>query len=191
MPKNHCFLPMNTADIILELLKYIVPAGLVLATVALMLREQAKKDETRQRFKVFQGALAQIVPLRLQAYERALLFLERISLENLVLRVDGRGKTVKAFQMEMTAEVRAEFEHNLAQQLYIDADSWDAVVRAKEQTIGFINSVASGMAKDATGSDLGKLLMREMVRAEMVPAREAIISLKRDVHKMFRFGAND
>lgn len=182
---------MKTSEIILELLKYIVPAGLVLGAVAFLVREQSKKEETRMRFKVFQGALSQLVPLRLQAYERALLFLERISLENMVLRVDGRGKTVKAFQMEMTSEVRAEFEHNLTQQLYIDSESWDAVVRASEQTIGFINQVASGMSKDATGSDLGKLLMREMVRTEMVPAREAIMLLKRDVHKMFRFGAND
>lgn len=182
---------MNTADIIVELLKYVVPAGLVLGAVALMLRERRQKDEIKQRYKVFQGALAQIVPLRLQAYERALLFLERISLENLVLRVDNRGKSAKALQMEMTNEIRAEFEHNLTQQLYIDSESWDAVVRAKEQTIGFIHQTASGMAKEATGSDLGKLLLREMVRTESVPAREAILHLKRDVQKMFRFGAND
>lgn len=184
-------LRMNTADIILELLKYIVPAGLVLGTVAVMLRESRQKAELRQRYKVFQGALAQIVPLRLQAYERALLFLERISFENLILRLDSKGKSARVFQMEMTAEIRAEFEHNLAQQLYIDGESWDAVIRAKEQTIGFINQTASGMAKEATASDLGKTLLREMVRTETVPAREAILYLKRDVQKMFRFGAND
>lgn len=182
---------MKTSDIILELLKYIVPAGLVLATVAVMLRENRQRDEIKQRYKVFQGALSQIVPLRLQAYERALLFLERITLENIILRVEARNKSARAFQMEMTSEIRAEFEHNLAQQLYIDSDSWDAVVRAKEQTIGFINQVAKGMAKDATGSDLGKLLLQEMIRTETVPAREAILQLKRDVQKMFRFGAND
>src|SRR5687768_6617019 len=182
---------MKTADIFLELLKYIVPAGMVLATVAILLRENRQKAETRERYKVFQGALSQIVPLRLQAYERALLYLERISLENLVLRVDSRGKTVKAFQMEMTSEIRMEFEHNLAQQLYIDSDSWDAVVRAKEQTIGFINHTAAALPKEATGSDLGKFLLKEMIRTETVPAREAILHLKRDVQKMFRFGAND
>ncbi len=100
---------MKTSEIFLELLKYIVPAGLVLAAVAVLLREQRIKEETRMRYKVFQGALGKIVPLRLQAYERVLLFLERISLENMVLRVDGRGKSVKSLQMEMTSEVRAEF----------------------------------------------------------------------------------
>lgn len=182
---------MKTTDVILELLKYIVPAGFVLGTVAVMLRERQKKEEMRQRYKVFQGALSQIVPLRLQAYERALLFLERISLENLILRVDGRGKPARAFQMEMTAEIRAEFEHNLTQQLYIDSESWEAVVRAKEQTIGFINSVGSGMPQEASGMDLGKLLLREMIKTETVGPREAILLLKRDVQKMFRFGAND
>jgi hypothetical protein len=182
---------MKTTDIILELLKYIVPAGMVLATVGILLRENRQRAEIKERYKVFQGALGQIVPLRLQAYERALLFLERISLENLILRVDGRGKTVKAFQMEMTAEIRAEFEHNLAQQLYIDSETWDTVVRAKEQTIGFINQTAMALPKEATGPDFGKFLLKEMIRTETVPAREAILHLKRDVQKMFRFGAND
>jgi hypothetical protein len=181
---------MKAMDVILELLKYVVPAGMVLATVAVILRDHRIKAETKQRYTVFQGALSQIIPLRLQAHERALLYLERISLEHLILRLDARNKSARAFQVEMISEVRAEFDHNLAQQLYIDNDSWDAVVRAKDWTIGFINHTAGTMAKDAAAPDLGKSLLKEMLRTEAVPTREAISILKRDVQKMFRFGAN-
>jgi hypothetical protein len=182
---------MKTTDILLELMKYIVPAGFVLAAVALILRENRLSAETKEKYAVFKGALSQIVPLRLQAYERAILFLERISLESLILRVDGSGKNAKVFQIEMTLEIRAEFEHNLSQQLYIDGESWGAVVRAKEKTLGMINQIGRTMPPEASGIDFGKRLLNEMVNTESAPAREAIIQLKRDVHQMFRFGAND
>jgi hypothetical protein len=182
---------MKTTDILLELLKYIVPAGMVLGTVALLLRENRQKAELKQRYAVFQGALSQIVPLRLQAHERLLIFLERIKFESLVMRVDGRGKSAKIYQMELTAEIRTEFEHNIAQQLYIDRETWEAVIKAKEHTIGFIHQTAQGLPPEAMGPDLGKQLLREMVRTEVVPTLDAIGQLRRDVQKMFRFGAND
>lgn len=182
---------MKTTEIILELLKYVLPAGLVLAAVVLILREQRTKEELKQRYKVFQGALGQIVPLRLQAHERLLLFMERITFENLVMRMEARGKSAKALQIELTQEIRAEFEHNLTQQLYVERETWEAVVKAKEHTIGFIHKTALGLAPEATGGDLGKLLLREMVKTETVPTYDAIGLLRRDVQKMFRFGANE
>jgi hypothetical protein len=184
-------LPMKTTDFLLELLKYVLPAGMVLGAVALVLRESRQKAEQKQRYSVFQGALNQIVPLRLQAHERLLIFLERIKFENLLMRVDGRGKNAKTYQVELIAEIRAEFEHNIAQQLYIDRETWEGIVRAKEHTIGFIHQTAQALPAEAGGSDLGKLLLREMVRTEVVPTMDAIGQLRRDVQKMFRFGAND
>jgi hypothetical protein len=182
---------MKTTDILLELLKYIVPAGFVMGTVALMLRESRQKAELKERYAVFQGALNQIVPLRLQAHERLLLFMERIKYESLLMRVDGRGKPAKVYQMELTMEIRQEFEHNLTQQLYIDRETWEAIVRAKEHTIGFIHQISQAMPAEASGADLGKMLLREMVRTEVVPTLEAITSLRRDTQKMFRIGATD
>ncbi len=180
---------MKTTDILLELLKYIVPAGLVLGAVAIVLRENRAKAEIKQRYAVFQGALGTILPLRLQAHERLLLFLERIKFENLLMRIDGRGKPAKFYQLELTNEIRAEFEHNLAQQLYIDRETWESIARAKEHTIGFIHQMAQALPAEAQGPDLGRLLLREMVRAEVVPTMDAIGQLRRDVQKMFRFSA--
>jgi hypothetical protein len=182
---------MKTTDILLELLKYIVPAGMVLGAVALMLRESRQKAEIKQRYAVFQGALGQIIPLRVQAHERLLVFLERIKFESLLMRIEGRSKSAKAYQIELTMEIRAEFEHNIAQQLYIDRETWESIVRAKETTIGFIHQTAQSMPAEASGSDLGKHLLREMVRTETVPTLDAIGNLRRDIQKMFRLGAND
>ena len=182
---------MGTTEIFLELLKYIVPAGMVLAAVAIVLREGRQKAEIKQRYAVFQGALNQIMPLRVQAHERLLVFLERIKYESLLMRIEGRGKSAKAYQIELIQEIRAEFEHNIAQQLYIDRETWEAIVRSKEHTISFIHQTAQAMPNEANGSDLGKMLLREMVRTEVVPTFEAIAQLRRDIQKMFRLGTSE
>jgi hypothetical protein len=156
-----------------------------------MLREGRQKAESKQRYAVFKDALNQVLPLRIQAHERLLVFLERIKYESLLMRIDGRGKSAKAYQMELTLEIRAEFEHNIAQQLYIDRETWESIVRAKEHTISVIHQTAQALPAEASGSDLGKLVLREMVRTEIVPTLEAIGQLRRDVQKMFRVGAND
>ncbi len=178
---------METTEVILELLKYIVPAGMVMGAVALVLRENRQKIEIKAKYAVFKGSIDKIIPMRLQAYERAILFMERISPENLLLRIDGRDKPVAIFHKQLTMEIRAEFEHNVTQQLYIDAESWAAVVRAKEQTIALINQIARSLPQDAVGTELGKRVLNELVRLESAPAREGIVLLKRDVSRMFKF----
>lgn len=81
-----------------------------------------------------------IVPLKIQACERLLLFLERSQLPVLVKRVYAPGVTKEAFQMALLQNIEEEFEHNMAQQLYVSAETWDAVRRAKEELVGQINT---------------------------------------------------
>ncbi len=178
---------MSTSEIILEILKYTVPAGLVLTAVMMVMKEQQKKAETQERYQVVQQTYKEVMPLRLQAYERAILFLERISLDNLVLRVDGRQKTVRQFQSELLTEIRAEYDHNVAQQLYISESGWDSLVRAKDRTVTMINQAARELSPEVAGTELGKKVLNKMVEMESAPAGDAIRLLKRDIHRMFSF----
>jgi hypothetical protein len=178
---------MATSDLILEVLKYVVPAGFVLGAVGMVMRENRLRAETKERYGILQKTFAELVPLRLQAYERAILFLERISPESLVIRADGSGKTAREFQRQMVVEVREEYEHNIAQQLYIKTESWGELVRAKEQILSLINGTASKMPPNASGVDLARRILQEMTRQESAPARTAIGTLKADIQQMFRF----
>lgn len=178
---------MTTTEVILELLKYIVPAGLVLTAVLLVMRENQKKLETEKRYGIYQKTFADMVPLRLQAYERAILFLERIAPENLLIRVDARGKENRLFHQQLITEIRAEFEHNLAQQLYIKNDSWKTLVVAKEQLISLINTSNRSLPPNAPGVDLGRTILNKLVDAEIQPTQQAIRVLKEDIQGMFRF----
>lgn len=178
---------MSTAEVLLEVLKYVAPAGLVLGAVALVMREQRSRKESADRHKIYQKTFAHLVPLRLQAYERLIIYIERIGLESLLTRVDPQGKNVRIFQQQLTAEVREEYSHNIAQQLYIKSETWEEVAAAKERVIALINQVAKSLPPDAPAIELARRMLNEMVKSETTPTLAAHAALKQDVQSMFRF----
>lgn len=82
-----------------------------------------------------------IVPLRIQAYERLLLFIERIQFPVLVKRVFNPVMSRADFQFSLLQNVQDEFEHNLAQRLYVSEDTWQLINMAKEEVLLNINAV--------------------------------------------------
>lgn len=96
---------------------------------------QLRIDEQRESMKV-------VMPIRMQAYERMVLFLDRISPDSLILRCYQPGMDVKLLQGVMTKNIRDEWEHNLSQQIYISSEAWNRIREAKEEMINTINSAA-------------------------------------------------
>ncbi|MCB9232879.1 MAG: hypothetical protein H6581_14500 [Bacteroidia bacterium] len=177
---------MEPIELVAEVLKYTLPAVLVLMGIYLVLDAFRKKEERKERVEVRAQTLGKIIPLRLQAYERVVIFLERMNPESLLLRCDGRGKPARVFHAQLQGEIRAEFEHNLAQQIYISLDAWGAVLKAKDQTIALINQSMRQMKENSSGIDLGKQILANMEEVKMYPSLEAIQVLKTDIHKSFR-----
>ena len=177
---------MEIANLIFELLKYVLPAGVVLVGVKLVLDSQENKAERKERLEVRSMAISKLIPLRLQAYERAILYLERISPENLLIRVQPTGKSAKVYQQELTFHIRSEYDHNMAQQLYVTAESWMALMRAKEQILALINQSGREIADTANGGELGRRIVEKLIASELTPTNDAIAILKKDIQKTFR-----
>ena len=108
-----------------------------------------KEQMLQMRIDEHKEAVKLVTPIRLQAYERMALFLERISPESLVLRCYQPGMDTKLLQGVMTKVIRDEWEHNLSQQVYISSKAWTLIREAKEEMIGIINSAAINMPADA------------------------------------------
>ena len=102
--------------------------------------------------------------LQLQAYERLILLTERISLPNLISRMNQPGISGRDMQMMLTHTIRQEFDHNITQQLYVTTEAWDAVKNLKEQNIHAINQVASFLPADVSGADLNRQLLEMIVQ---------------------------
>jgi len=104
-------------------------------------------------------------PLQLQAYERLILLAERISLPNLINRVNQPGLGVREMQSLLTQSIRQEFDYNITQQIYVSAEAWQAVQNLKDQNLLIINQVASFMPAEANGTDLNKSILEMLVQS--------------------------
>lgn len=126
-----------------------------------------------------------VLPLQLQAYERLVLLVERINLQNLISRVFQQGLTATDMQIGLIQTVKAEFDHNVAQQIYVSPVAWEAVKTLKEQTITIINQVASQLPPGATAMDLNKQILEIFMQAESSPSELTSQILNAEAKKLF------
>ncbi|MFC2136888.1 hypothetical protein ACFLTE_01810 [Bacteroidota bacterium] len=166
---------------ILEVLKYTLPALIVFFTAYLLLRSYLKNDEKRRRHELKVANLGKITPVKLQAYERIVLFLERISPETLILRLNEPNITSSQFQENMLISIRAEFEHNLSQQIYISNKAWEVVKSAKSNIIKIINNSAEKVKPDSLSFELSKVILESMMEVNKSPTGVAIEFLKQEM----------
>jgi hypothetical protein len=101
--------------------------------------------------------------MRLQAYERLTLLVDRIALPNLISRVNQHGVSARDMQMLLTRGLKEEFDYNITQQIYVSPEAWNALKNLKEQNMLVINQLASALPPNATGLDLNKLLLEYMM----------------------------
>ena len=163
----------------------ILAAGLLLMVAALMvlLRLAKMKDaELRNsgKYELKVQALKIIMPLKVQAYERFLLYLERVQLPQLVKRVYTPGMEKGAFHLQLLQNVREEFEHNLAQQLYVSNSTWNAVFNAKEELVNQINTTFEQLKEEEDVS----ILAQSLVALPNPVVEQAIAILKRDFERL-------
>lgn len=126
-----------------------------------------------------------ITPLRIQAYERMILFLERNSIDQLVMRYHQPGLTVRQLQQYMVKGMNAEFEHNLTQQLYLSSTVWKAIKTYKDETIALINNLAEKTGPEKPALELaGKLL--ELNLGQKKSMHEIVVdALKEELRQLY------
>ncbi|MBR4689235.1 MAG: hypothetical protein IKO90_02100 [Bacteroidales bacterium] len=120
------------------------------------------------------------MPLRIQAYERLVLLLERIKPESLLLRVQSPNMTAGLLHQELLITIRAEFEHNLSQQIYVSQAAWDSVKAAKDSLIRLINEEAVNIATGAPATALSEAIIKATVSQQTSPIANALSVLKKD-----------
>jgi hypothetical protein len=172
-------------EVLLEILKYTVPALVVFLTVWVMLRTWSQNEDKRRKNEFNMHISDDILPVRLQAYERSILLLERISPDSMILRIGRTDYTARQLQQELLTNITSEFEHNTAQQTYISTDAWEKMKAAKNQVINLVNETAKEVKPDATGTTLGKLILERLTELTTPPSQLAIDFLKQEVKTLF------
>ena len=172
-------------ELVADLIKVILPAGLVLWSMYLTVSSFIKKDVVEKELAIKAETTKTMLPIRLQAYERMALFLERISPNNLLIRLNGRAENVVEFQQLMLAEIREEFSHNLSQQVYMSDQAWTVVKNAMNETVALINLSARDLAPDSPALELSKRIFEVIMETNVNPSDEALRVIKQEIRKNF------
>jgi hypothetical protein len=148
-----------------EILKYTIPALVVLATAYLVLKQFLTSKEKLALLEYQKEMAGQNLPLKLQAYERLMLLCERIDMKNLVFRLLTKEITPQNLSNGMLVSVQKEYEHNLAQQVYISDSLWKIVTQAKDNVQTLINKSVAELPEGGTSEDLLNILQDNSVVA--------------------------
>ena len=169
---------------LIDILKITIPALIVFFTAWILLRNMIRNDQDKRRQEIILQNSRTVTPIKLQAYERVVLFLERISLESLLVRVSTPDMTATHLHSAMLNAIRSEFEHNLSQQIYMSQQAWEVVRNARSNMIKIINSEAEKLPADSSGMSLSQKLLEKIMELEQEPTRAAIDYVKGEISRM-------
>ena len=169
----------------LELVKYSLPA-LVIFLVVYYQQKAFFDDKYHRRVQEFKKEQDKtLFPLKLQAYERLILLVERISPESLVLRIHQPGIAASQLKIDLISSINQEYNHNISQQLYVSAQCWQMIRVVKEEMINLINTSYSNLGPNAVGLDLSKVIFEEIIKMNDTPTHKALIFIKKEFDIMF------
>jgi len=168
-----------------ELIKYTIPSLVVLATAYYLLKMFLDKESEKTQMQMRLDVQKISLPVRMQAYERLVLLLERIEPAGLLVRTNQPGMNAINLQSALIQSIRSEFEHNLSQQLYVSTKAWEMVRNAREETIKRINTAAMKLTPEATATDLASLILINDMDAEQSAVKGALDLLKSEARNNF------
>jgi hypothetical protein len=171
-------------EIVYEIIKITIPALMVMITAWFVLRNMLRNDSDRKRQELLLQTVKTITPVRLQAYERIILFLERISPESLIMRNAKNSQSVQQLHSELITSVRSEYEHNLSQQIYMSNEAWEMVKNARGMVVRIINNIAAKLPPTAAGEELSRQLIEEVMEMDSEPCRAAIDFVKAELARV-------
>jgi hypothetical protein len=176
---------MSIEQILFQLALIILPAGAVLLTTIYFIRRETAKEFRNFNLDLKKQRQEFFLPLRVDAYQRAILLMERIHPNSLIMRHYNPGLPAMALQTTLLESIRQEFEHNIAQQMYISPAAWDLVRKSKEETVKIINLAGQQMEPTSLGLDLSSKIFEIVAQVGTLPTEIAVEALKKEVQELF------
>jgi len=165
------------------LLISLIPAVLLTLISLFFFRQFMQNEDRRRRYLLHRENQKQAFPLRLQAYERMALFLERISPGQLLTRMTPVSEDKEGYESLLIHAIDQEFEHNLSQQIYISDECWNTIKAAKNATIGLVRKAK--MKEEVDSADK----MREVLLSSLIekgaPSDAALAFIKDEIGELF------
>jgi hypothetical protein len=177
---------MEIISSILEIFKYLVPALLSILITYLFLRKMEKSETLKAETQKYENIATTTIPIRIQAYERMTLFLERINPSNLIIRLKQPEMNAADLHSVLLFSIRQEYEHNLSQQLFISASSWQLISMVKDQIINEMNQIYMSASPSRSAMDYSKELLNFYIeKNEPMPTQRCLDVIKNEFNLQF------
>jgi len=176
---------MTLYPYLLDILKYTI-SGLGVVWIAFyLIKPYLDKSERIQLLEFKKAVGNHTLPLRLQAYERIILFMERINPENLLIRLNATGYSAAELHSIIITEVRSEYQHNITQQIYVTSRAWGVAKRVKDDTLNLIAGAIKSLPENATGLDLSRTILITLSQLENNPYEIGAELIRKDLEDLF------
>ena len=169
----------------IDILKFTIPSLVVLLSVWIVMRYLLRGEEERRLWEMKKNTEKEVTPIRLRAYERLSLLLERTEPEQLLSDLNLTQMTKAELEQRLLLNVRREWEHNMSQQIYVGDDVWAKVMKARDEIASFIHTMALQMPAESTTLDYAKVLMSAYRLNGTTPHQIAMEALKDEVRQMW------
>lgn len=171
------------AERIVDLFMFAIPSLITGVLAYYFFKEHTKNEDGRRRYLLKKDMQVTALPIRLQAYERLALYLERISPNKLLVRVKPTSSNKEDYESLLISSIEQELEHNLSQQIYISDRCWSIISAAKNATIQLIRK-ASLLPKTNTSEKLREVILTEMMERR-APSDAALSFIKEEVSGLY------
>ena len=176
---------MNLLPFLLDIIKYTI-AGMGVVWIAFyLIKPYLDRDEKIQLLEFRKTLSNQTLPLRLQAYERLVLFVERINPANMLIRVNATSYTAAELLALVVEDIRSEYQHNITQQIYVSTRAWSVIKHVKDDTFNIINNAYKSLSENATGMEMAKTILTYISELDDNPYELGSIALRKDLEDLF------
>ena len=176
------YIKMDSTKII-EIIAYTLPSLITGGVAYFLFNSYFKDQQNTRRWLLQKENQPAILPLRLQAYERLTLLMERINPSQMMVRISPLSNDKTDYQNLVIAQIDQEFEHNLSQQIYVSEECWSVLLTAKNATIQMIR-LATQNEKVTDADSLRAFIVSEFLE-KPTPSSAALSFIKNEVGQIW------
>jgi uncharacterized membrane-anchored protein len=177
--------PISMTNLILQVVLIIVPAAAVILMAYFFLKKSGEKELRAAHIELKRERQKFFLPSRAEAYQRSVLLMERIHPNSLVMRMQNPGLPAMAMQVKLLDAIREEYEHNIAQQLFVSPAAWELVKQSKEETLKIIHLAGKQMEPTSMALDLSSKIFEIVGEVGKLPSEIATEVLKKELQELF------
>ena len=173
-----------------EIVQYTLPSLIILIGVYFLVNRFLMEESNRLEILLHHSILKEnqkiSLPLKYQAYERLVLFLERIHPEQLIARNPSTKISAKQYKNKLIVEMQTEYQYNQTQQIYVSQDIWKVILQIKSQMKILFTEIAEALPENASDQDfiLAVYQFLQETSSDKIPVNVGLKHIKNEVSKI-------